>query len=249
MADALRTAGGTTIAMTPGFRFDSVVPGASVPLEANEIATGAITLEDAYRFFPVPYWIATGQVRGARLRSIIEEGLTRVFSSDPRPSCRFRGNPRRPPRRLCPTASLDGAEAPGAFRQRGGWFDGFSGLKLTVDLARADGQRVIDLRRADTGDGIREDTVLSVTGCSRLLDTPDTLCSYGGFSGVSPLVNPATGQSWTPVDLFVAALASGPLAAATPRDVDDLNATLFWPQTPFVQPLTSPLDYATRRGR
>ncbi len=248
MTDLLRVAGGTAVAMSPGFRFDSVVPGSGVPLEANEVATGAITVEDVYRFFPVPYWIASGQVRGGRLREILEDGLTRVFSFDGRPGCGFRGNPRRPPRRPCPTASTAGEDAPGTFRQRGGWFDGFSGLRLTVDLTRADGERVTDLRLADTGEVIGDDSVVSVTGCSRLLDTPDTLCSYGGFSAVAPLINPSTGQPWTPVDLFVAALAAGPLPAATRRDVEEVDPTSRWPQTPFVQPLTSPRDYGTRRG-
>lgn len=82
-ADALRKYAGTQLAMTPGFRFDAVSPSAGMEYEDKHyIADGRVTLEDVYRFFPVPYTIAKGKVDGARLKSIMESNLTAVFSRD-----------------------------------------------------------------------------------------------------------------------------------------------------------------------
>ena len=58
--------------MTPGFRFDSVI-GANELLEDNTVASGDITLEDVYRFFPVVYTLSTANVTGQRVK---ESGRT-----------------------------------------------------------------------------------------------------------------------------------------------------------------------------
>lgn len=205
--DALRRKSGTQAAMTPGFRFDAVITASGILLEDNTVAVGAITLEDAYRFFPVPYTIATARVSGRRLREIMEQVLANVYSAD-------------------------------AFEQKGGWFDGFSGVSITLDLSNPDGRRITALKLNDTGKELADDTVLTITGCSRPLDAGDALCSYPGFSSVKPLISSATDAAWTPVDIFVDALSRGPLPAATRRDLTDLNRTPVWPQIPFVQPLT-----------
>jgi hypothetical protein len=182
-----------------------VIGAPDAPLEDNTIATGNITLEDAYRFFPVPFSIATAQISGQRLREIMEQGLTSVFSAD-------------------------------AFKQGGGWMEGFSGLQVRLDLSKPDGERITEIRLRGNNQPISSDSSLSVTGCSRPLDASDVLCSYSGFSQVQALINPATGKPWMPVDLFVAALAQGALPGAR-RDLTDLNQTAVWPQTPYVQPL------------
>jgi len=82
MADALRNLGGTQLAVTPGFRYDAVIPGPSSVVEDNTVAVGDVTLEDVYRFFPVSYTIATGETSGANVRQIVETLLTQVFSTD-----------------------------------------------------------------------------------------------------------------------------------------------------------------------
>lgn len=204
--DLLRRKSGTQVTMTPGFRFDAVIVAPGILLEDNTVAVGNITLEDVYRFFPVPYTIATAQVSGRRLREILEQVLVNVYSAD-------------------------------VFRQKGGWFDGFSGLSATLDLSNPDGRRIAALKLKDTNQELANDSVLAVTGCSRPLDAADVLCSHPGFSAVKPFVNPVTGTAWTPVDIFVDALAQRSLPAAARRDLGDLNRTPVWPQTPFVQPL------------
>lgn len=230
MGGILRRSSGTDVAITPGFRFDSVVAGRGMPVEGksartafstlskgmtegqgmpvedNTVAAGDITLEDVYRFFPVPYTIATAEISGERLREVMEEALTNVFS-------------------------------PNVFKQSGGWLEGFSGLDTTLNLANPDGNRITGLRLSSSGKPITSSVVVSVTGCSRPMDASDSLCSYKGFKKVQPLVNKATGQAWTPVDIFVDALSNGIQPNDLQAHIKDSNATVLWPRTPFIQPL------------
>lgn len=76
--DTLRQGMGTELALSPGFRFDAIIPG----YEDGHAARGAITVEDAFRFFPVPYTLAQGKVSGERIRAILEDALTAVYSED-----------------------------------------------------------------------------------------------------------------------------------------------------------------------
>ena len=80
-SEALRGYAGTDLALTPGFRFDAVIaPGEAY--EDGHVAQGDVTVEDVYRYFPVPYSLATGTVSGARVQEIAESNLAGVFSSD-----------------------------------------------------------------------------------------------------------------------------------------------------------------------
>jgi len=231
MGNMLLRTSGTDVAITPGFRMDSVVAGRGTPVEGrfarnafsvrphgmkegqgglpvedNTVATGDITLEDVYRFFPVPYTISTGKISGEKLRQVMEQALTNVFSKD-------------------------------VFLQSGGWLEGFSGLATTVNLANPDGHRITAMPLSNSSKALNASDIVSVTGCSRLMDASDTLCSYKGFSNVEPLLNKATGQAWTPVDLFVNGLSSSIQAKDVQPRIKDTNATLFWPRSPFIQPL------------
>lgn len=213
---------GTDVAITPGFRFDSVVPasdspgfasdargmmeGRNTPVEDNTVAAGDITLEDAYRFFPVPYTLSTAEISGAGLKNVMEAALTNVFSPD-------------------------------VFKQSGGWLEGFSGLGAVLRLDDGDGDRITRLSLDKTGKPITSTQVLTVTGCSRPMDPDDTLCSYPGFKNVKPLDNEATGNPWTPVDLFVDAMAQGVRPGDTKSGLRATSATPMWPQAPFIQPL------------
>ena len=80
-SEALRGYAGTDLGLTPGFRFDAVLaPGAQY--EDGHVAQGNVTIEDVYRYFPVPYSMATGTVSGARLKEVVESNLSGVFSRD-----------------------------------------------------------------------------------------------------------------------------------------------------------------------
>lgn len=205
MGDILLRYSGADVAMTPGFRFDSVIAAPNAAVEDNTIASGAITLEDVYRFFPVPYTISTAEIEGDRFRSLLEEALANVFSPD-------------------------------VFRQSGGWLEGFSGVEAKLSLANPDGNRVQSLRLKKNQQPLGS-AKIKVVGCSRFMDPSGSLCSYPGFSNVRPLINPANGQPWTPVDLFVHAMADGAGRAGQARSMEDTSGVPLWPRAPFIQPL------------
>lgn len=200
-AQALRRYAGTELALTPGFRFDAVLG-----YEDAASIDAAVTVEDLYRLFPVPYTLARAQIPVADLSAIIETQLTRVFSPD-------------------------------AFQHSGGWLEGYAGLDLDVDLSATDGARIQAMRNPDTGEAYVPDASLSVAGCVRPVELPGTLCSYPGFAQVQALIDPQTGQPWTPVDFAAHALGAGLLGDAAQVHIHDLSQTPRWPQSAFVQPL------------
>ena len=69
LADSMRGYYRTDIALTPGFRFDSVIA-----------ANTDITLEQLYRYLPVPPVVAKGVISGKNLKAVFETELMRVFS-------------------------------------------------------------------------------------------------------------------------------------------------------------------------
>ena len=204
-AESLRHAAGTQLAMTPGFRFDAVTHGMGELLEDNTVSDGRITLEDVYRFFPVVYTLATGEVSGAHLKEMLEQSLGSVYSKS-------------------------------AFNQAGGWFEGFAGLGMDINVAGNDGARVSRLWFSDNGKPIADSDVFSITGCQRPGESASVLCSHGGFSNVKALINPHTGAPWTVADMFVDLLGQGSLAKVAPH-FTDTSHTPVWPQTPYIQPL------------
>lgn len=201
--EALRRHADTQVAITPGFRFDSVV-GASY--EDSAVAGGDVTLEDLYRFFPAPYALASGEISGQALTSMLEEQLTAVFSTD-------------------------------AFKQSGGWLEGYAGLKVTLNLHGPDGQRVREAHLTGVPAPLADLARITVAGCQRPDDDKHTLCSQSGFNQLHPLIDARTGKAWTPVDFTAWALRKGLLIAPNTPRLQDLDKLPLWPKTPFVQPL------------
>ncbi len=80
--DMIRKLTNTDVAMSPGFRMDATLVESGYMLEDNTLATGDITLEDAYRLFPVVYLMAKGKIDGEGLRNVMEDQLTNAFSND-----------------------------------------------------------------------------------------------------------------------------------------------------------------------
>ncbi len=73
---------GADIALTPGFRMGATIPEAGYLMENGVVADGNITLEDAYRFFPMYYGLATGTTTGAHLKEVMESALRATYSAD-----------------------------------------------------------------------------------------------------------------------------------------------------------------------
>lgn len=205
-AEALRKRGNSQIAITPGFRFDSVIAEPGEKLEDNTVAKGAITVEDVYRFFPVSYTISTAKITADNLKEMMEQALDSVF-------------------------------APDAFAQSGGWFEGFAGLKIGLDLGKPKGERVRSLALKSDGHTLSGNEILSAVGCSRPMDKPDVLCSYDGFTVVESLNNPTTRNPWTIADLFTDMLKQGEILPVE-LSITDLNHTPQWPSSAYVQPLS-----------
>lgn len=123
-----------------------------------------------------------------------------------------------------------------AFKQGGGWFDGFGGLGLALNVDGIDGARIQSAWLTSSGKNLDDAASYSVTGCQRPGDSADMLCSFPGFANVQPIINPATNAAWTIADLFVAMLSKSPFPATTSQIVDT-SATPVWPAAPFVQPV------------
>ena len=199
--DALRAYTGAQVALAPGFRFDAVAG-----YEDATVATGEVTIEDLYRFFPAPYTLAQGTIPGGSLQGLFEQQLTMVFSKD-------------------------------AFKQGGGWLEGYSGLDAVLDIAGPDGGRVGSLLLTGATTPLAAAGTVSIAGCQRPNDGSDTLCSYTGFTGVAPLLDPKTGLPFNPVDFAAMALSQGLLKATTRHSLQDTSGLPVWPVNPFIQPL------------
>ena len=71
LADALRDATGTDIALSNGFRF------------GYPVLPGPITQDDLWRFYPIVTKLKTAEVTGEQLREFWESELNNVFADDP----------------------------------------------------------------------------------------------------------------------------------------------------------------------
>lgn len=124
-----------------------------------------------------------------------------------------------------------------AFKQGGGWLEGYSGLDAVLDIAGPDGGRVGSLLLTGTTTSLAAAGTVSIAGCQRPNDGSDTLCSYTGFTGVTPLLDPKTGLPFNPVDFAAMALSQGLLQASTRHSLQDTSGLPVWPVNPFIQPL------------
>ncbi len=216
LIDMMRKEGATDVAFSRGFRFSSFIPGTdSLVYEdtATTVATGELTIEDVYRFIPVPYTLSTANVTVARLKAIIEQNLTEVFSKD-----RF----------LHVGGWFDG-------------YSGLSfDLDLAKpDGQRLLGLSLINVDGTLTP--LNDDAqTLSITGCTRPFDSDTSaLCAYTGFTNVIALLN-ADGVAYTAIDFLIYALQKPTIFDSNSllrRDITDSNDTQFWPAVEFVQPI------------
>jgi len=193
---------GTDLARQSGFRFGAVIPGQGeqVSVEDNSVASGEMTLEDIYRFFPFYHPLYTADMTGSALKTDLEFELTKVFSTD-------------------------------VFEQSRGWMEGIAGLDLTLDLTKPDGQRVTEMKLADTGAVISDSTVVSVAGSGHL--------KTGDTTNVVQLTNPVTGENWDAVDMFIYGIKNGYVEGVTTArtSILDTSHTAMYPASEFVQPL------------
>lgn len=125
-----------------------------------------------------------------------------------------------------------------AFKHSGGWFGGFGGLEIDVDLSRPDGERVQGLRLWGAAEPFRDDDVISVVSCIRPFDEDNVMCSNPNFSGITEVKNDVTGRAWTPLEVLLQAFETGEATVKTHANVRQQGSVPLWPAARFIQPLT-----------
>lgn len=209
--DILRDYTGTQVAMTPGFRYDSVLAPQGEPIEGQSYATGEITLEDVYRFFPVSYFLATGETTGAQFKSNLEANLTHVYSTDI-----FQQGGGWVDGFSGLDIDLDLAQADGQRVQALRYSANQIPVADTDVLSVAGCQRPFD----------EADVMCSYPGFSNV-----TLL-------IDPVTNNNLTPQALFIQALNATPGAANLNGGTRRDISDANNTPQWPDTEFVQPLT-----------
>lgn len=205
--DMLRRDQGTEIAMSPGFRMGGTVAGTGMTYEDGAIADGAVTVEDAYHFFPMFYGITTAQVEGTQLYKILERQLAATFSSEP---FNHRGGWLMGYSGL--DMQLDLAAGDGRRIKSLRYSDTGAPVRPTDTIS------VTGCRRMP-------------------IDYPGKLCAVDGFTNISPVyTNPVKGIPWTAVDTFIKLMARNTFDGSRDSIVD-ASLTALWPGVDYVQPL------------
>lgn len=207
MTDILRHYSQTDLAMAPGFRFDSVVANALT--EDNVVLNGDITVEDVYRFFPMMFTAAKGEVTGARLKEIIEDSLTKTYSPE---VFKHAGGWLEGWSGLSLTVNLANPDG-----------------QRVVEMRLKDSGKLITDNTVVTVAGCKRpieprDMLCRKSGFSKVRPMIG--------AGLKNL------EFWSMIDFFVEGVESGVSYDATRRDIIDQNSTPMWPQTPFIQPVS-----------
>lgn len=208
LTELMRTAAGTEVGMSPGFRMGAVVPEAGFLLENGVVASGEITLEDVYRFFPMYYGLATATTTGAHLKDVIERILQSVYSSD---AWNTEGGANYGFAGLDMVVDLAAGD----------------GRRLQSLRHASDGRPVTD-----------NETLVVAGCRRLPIDFAGNLCGVAGFDNVRDVRNPDTGLPWSLADVFTHMLQTNGHALGTQGPhIVDVSGTAGWPESEFVQPL------------
>ena len=228
------------VAMSPGFRMGATLPEAGFLMENNAIATGNITLEDAYRFFPMYYGAATAQTTGADLKRRVEDSLKHTYSSDVFNhgggwATGFAG--------IKQTVTLANGDP------RGMYVPGSS-----PDTFNSDQLSRVHALHYESGEEVKDNEVLTVIGCSRLpIDYKGTICGQPGYTNVQRVIEKVDGtltvgeinttviaigpRPATMIDLFVNNLKAGYKLKTSGFVIEDLSQFSMFPGSSYMQPL------------
>lgn len=199
---------GTEVAITPGFRMGATIPEAEYIMENNVIATGEITVEDAYRFFPMYYGLATATTTGAHLKEMIEGIMGMVYSCD---TWNTRGGWNYGYAGLDLTVDLEAGD-----------------LSRLVDLRHSKDGTLVEDDEVLTISGCRRLPI----------DFPGYLCGVSGFENVTDVRNPTTGLPWSMVDVFIHQLQDNGYSLEMKENrIVDISQVPMWPANEFIQGL------------
>lgn len=200
------------VSISPAFRMGATLPEAGYLMENGAIASGDITLEDLYRFFPMYYGVVTAQTTGADLKQRVEASLKHTYSSD------------------AFNQGTGWATAWGGIKQT---------LNLANGDAAKTGQlsRVLALHY-DSGQEVKDTDLVTVIGCRRLpIDYRGTVCGQPGFTNEQTVKTPGGIMPMSMIDLVIDALKKGYTFNTSRTAVEDLGRVPMYPETPFVSPL------------
>lgn len=208
LTNMMRDVTGTELAITPGFRMGTAVPEAGFLMENGAVATGDITLEDAYRFFPMYYGLVTATTTGAHMKGVIEGVLKAVYSAD--------------------AFNTQGGWAYG--------FAGLDidvdlkagdGRRVKALRHASTGLPVQD-NEVMTIAGCRRLPI----------DFRGTLCGIGGFENLKTIKEPGGMLPWSFVDMFTYMLQNKSYALHSEAGtITDTSYTPMWPTTEIRQPV------------
>lgn len=212
ITDLLRSEYSKEVSMTPGFRFDSTV------VEHEHDFGG-----HHYHYSHENEAVISGDIKTA--------DIYRFF---PAPYYIAEGNITGENLRAIVEENLHAVYATDTFEHSGGWFDGFSGLNMEVNLTQAKNQRLLSLKKLGSDTEIANNEVLSVVGCAKPFDmnAETTLCSYNRFTGVQNILK--EGNTYAISDFFIDQILNGELAKiANRKNITDVSNTT----SGFYQPL------------
>ncbi|MEE9343370.1 MAG: 5'-nucleotidase C-terminal domain-containing protein [Gammaproteobacteria bacterium] len=205
--DMLRQDFGTDVAISPGFRMGGTVAGTGMTYENGAVADGAVTIEDAYQFFPMFYGITTANVTGENLFQILEKQLAAAFSSEP---FNHRGGWMMGYSGLEIELDLAGGD----------------GNRLRSVKYSDNGQTVMP-----------EDVLSVTGCRRMPIDYPGKLCAVDGFTDIEPVYfNPLKGIPWTAVDTFIKMMSEKTFDGSR-QSIVDTSMTALWPGADLLQPL------------
>lgn len=208
LTNMMRDVTGTELAITPGFRMGTTVPEAGFLMENGAVADGDITLEDAYRFFPMYYGLVTATTTGAHMKGVIEGVLKSVYSSD---SFNTQGGW---------TYGFSGLDIDVDLAAG-------DGRRLKALRHASTGLPVAD-NEVMTISGCRRLPI----------DFRGTLCGIDGFENLKTIKKPGSMLPWSFVDMFTYMLQNKSYALHSEAGtITDLNHTPMWPTTEIMQPV------------
>jgi 2',3'-cyclic-nucleotide 2'-phosphodiesterase (5'-nucleotidase family) len=185
-----------SLSTTNGFRFDIVVFGDGEQLADGSFASGDITVEDLYDYYPIGAAVALAEFTGGRLKQQWEGVLSNVF--DPNP-----------------------------YRQRGGWFLGFThnmhfDLRLNDDFPRtiSEGKRISGL--SINGARFDDSKIYTLASCYPHGNPVDEVCRTNGATNVRFIQGAQTTTG--PTDVFGnrALDPFGPFAVVPPLNNENI---------------------------
>jgi len=213
VTDLLRNQFSKDIAMTPGFRYDSTVVEDEHQFDGH-----------AYHYFSENEALISGDIK-----------TSDVYRFFPAPYGLAEGNITGANLKAVIEENLNAVFSTQVFEHSGGWFDGFSGLSMDLNLTASHKHRLLSLRRSDDDSVILDSDILTVAGCARPFDmeASTTLCSYNRFTDVQNILN--GNNNYAVSDFFIDQILNGNLANIINRkNIQDVSTT---GSATFIQPL------------